>query len=102
MSIKTQKIIRFIPIINFITVFLWIGCVMHNSVRIRDFFKDFLTVFVGMLAVTLIRFAFIQIFENEILNTVTTFLHIYLCFFIFSCVTVRAQERILASKDSEQ
>ncbi len=98
MSMETQKILRFIPIINMITMFCWIGLCFKKSIRQLDYFKSLLKMFAYLLLITVVRIAISFIFKNEFLDQIVFYISIYFYFFSISWVSVQAQEKILSAE----
>ena len=53
MSIHLQKIIRFIPIVNTITLFFWIKMYCQKKLKISDFLKAFFTMVLVLFVVAI-------------------------------------------------
>ena len=98
MSLKTQKIIRFIPIVNIITIFLWIRVCAIESIRPFEFLKELIKIFLAMIAITAVRIACSFIFQNQILDEVVMWISIYFYFLSMAIGSVKAQEKILTRK----
>lgn len=95
MSIKTQKKLRFIPILNLLTIFAWGKLCFEKSITISWFMKNLLKIFAMLFVITAIRTAPSFIFKNETLDMVIAYVSIYLCFLSISWISVKAQEEIL-------
>ena len=94
MSIETQKIIRFIPIVNLITlVFL---CIKYLSKPLKDtnFFKVmFIMAGIG-IGVNIPRIILALVFENMILNNITYCITLYAMTLWLSWIAVAEQEKM--------
>lgn len=101
MSIKNQKILRFIPFVNFITMFFWIGMCFNKAVRWFDFFKELVKMFAACFIITFTRGIGAYFIQSEIGNRIAFFVCACLCFFAISCISVGAQERII-KRDKEK
>ncbi len=51
MKLYYQKIIRFIPLVQFLTVFCWIKMYRTNNLKFRDWIKAFLKMIVIILII---------------------------------------------------
>ncbi len=95
MSIKTQKIIRFIPIINIITLFCWISMCAKKVTTIGFFIKQLLKMFFWFLLVSVPRIVVSFVFNNPQLDMALTWISIYFYFFAMAWISVEAQEKIM-------
>ena len=68
MSIKTQKVLMFIPVVNIITIFSWLGLCARESIEPLDYLKELLKTFLYIIAITAMRMVFMLVFDNEINN----------------------------------
>ena len=94
MSIKTQKIIRFIPIVNLITlVFL---CIKYLSKPLKDtnFFKVMFIMAGIVIGVNIPRMILVLTFENMILNNITYCITLYAMTLWLSWIAVAEQEKM--------
>jgi len=101
MSIKTQKILRFIPIVNFVTMFAWINLCFKKSVKQFDYIKNLIKMFLLIILITAVRIVCSFVFKNEMLDSIIMYISIYFYLLSMSFVSVKAQEDILA-KDTQQ
>lgn len=99
MSIKTQKILRFIPIVNVITMFCWFGLCFKKSIRQSDYIKALFKMFGYLILITVVRIAISFIFKSEVLDQIVFYVSIYLYFFSISWVSVQAQEKMLSKEE---
>ena len=95
MSIKIQKVLRFIPFINFISVFLWLRLCMVKAMKPKQYFKKLGLLFLLVILITVVRIVLDKVFSNEIVKTISTWGGIYLSFLSMAWVSVKAQEEIL-------
>ena len=94
MSVKTQKIIRFIPILNLIPIFIFLGiCFKMPDVQ-RYFLKFMMKIFAMCLIPIIICTFLLFVFKNYILQQILFFVLVYLCFLIVSFASVKAQIEI--------
>ena len=99
MSIKTQKIIRFIPLINLVTMFLWTKSCLVNVVKIKDYIKDMFKIFVSIMLIVIARIFITHVINNQIVTNVLTYISVYLFTLSMSNVAVKAQEKMLINKN---
>ncbi len=95
MSIKTQKILRFIPIINFITMFCWIRLCFKKQVKTRTFIADEIKIIIGVLIITIIRIIISKILKSDNIDLIVTNISMYFYLLIIAWFSVKAQEKIL-------
>ena len=95
MSIYTQKFLRFIPILNIITVFAWFRLSSCVEYRQRDYAKNLLKMFVCIIIITLFRIVLNNLFDTELINSIVFLTSVYLYFFSMSAIAVAAQEELL-------
>lgn len=100
MSIKMQKIIRFIPIINMITMFCWIKACSIYSIKPSWFLKELLKMFLGFIIITVIRIFITYTWQNDFIDGIATIIAGYFYFLVMALVSVRAQEKILKNEDN--
>lgn len=96
MSIKVQKIILFIPIINIVTAFSWCALLSKRTVSINERAKTVFKIALAMIAVTAVRLIFIYAVENVVVNQIVLACSIYFYFFSMSYFCVKSQEKILS------
>lgn len=92
MTIKKQKIIRFIPIIQFITVFCWLKYYVTKHVKWSNFAKTLFKMFVIVILIHLPRLILHFIFTNEVLDNILYYLSLYPAFFAIATMSVADQE----------
>lgn len=95
MSIKVQKILRFIPIVGIVTMFCWIGCCFKRSMRMWDFLKVLFKMFAVLLVLTVMRLLSMQLFTNPTVQTIILLVTLYLYFFGMAWLAVDAQEKMM-------
>ena len=94
-SIKTQRALRFIPIVNMITLFSWIGICLKKPIKLMTCLKTMLKMFLCLFLIAIIRVAVFAIFENDTLDQMVMYISMYLIFFTLSWFSVSAQEKIM-------
>ena len=97
LSIKAQKVIRFIPIVNLITVFCWSVLSFRVVMKPSDYAKTILKMFGCILVIAFFKFAFLSI-GIPIIETISFYVTTYLFMFALSWFAVQAQEKMLQQK----
>jgi hypothetical protein len=92
--IHIQKILRFIPIVNFITVFCWIYACWRNNVKSVEFVKGWVVIMLFNIIISIPRILLADISTALWAEIICQFI-IYLHLFSFAYVAVRAQEKII-------
>lgn len=93
MTLKKQKIIQYIPIIQFTTVFCWIGYYRRNNLRYGDFFKTLIKMIIFLFVLNVPRILLHFIFKNNLLDNVTFYISIYPSFWGIATMAVNDQEQ---------
>ena len=101
LSIKVQKVIRFIPIVNLITVFCWTGLCLKTVIKPSDYAKTILKMFGCIVVTVLLRLAILSI-GIPILETISLYATMYLFMLSLSWFAVQAQEKMLQQKQEEE
>ena len=92
MSIKTQKIIQFIPIINFIIFVFWFKMIISISWKISYVLKPLFSVFAIVIVTSIFRISLDRLCDSAVLRTVFALLSFYLCTMAMSIILVKEQE----------
>ena len=101
MSIKTKKIIRFVPIINFIIIgFLWLKLYISQAISKKRFLLNLLKIFGLCLIVTIPEILIDALFDIPLLETAINFATSYLYMLVFSSFAIYDEEKII--KESEK
>ena len=99
MSIKIQKILLFIPVVNFICVFFWLRQISKSGCGTLRFLKDFLKIAAGIAAVWVVWNVFNRfILPREYAPVNAVFL--YLILFVCSFLAIRSQEKLMQNNTS--
>ena len=91
-NLKKQKVLKYIPFIQFITVFCWIGCYRKHNVKLIEFFKYGLIIIAFMLLINLPRMILHFIFHSDLLDSIVFYISIYPTFFGIASIAIFAQE----------
>ena len=100
MSTKTQKIIRFIPILNIWCVICWFRACFKHKMKMSSYLLDLVKLFALMLGITVVRMVISFAFKNEQVDNIVLYISVYFYLLSMAFVSVMAQERIL-SEESE-
>lgn len=98
MSIKTQKILRFIPVLNFIVMFIWIGAYRKNETK-KARFNISLKIFGGTVIIQLTRIMIVYYLGvSETIYLILLYVSYYLTFLWCANVAIKDQEKFLLEK----
>lgn len=92
MTLKKQKIFKFIPIIQLITIFFWLKYYITKKVPCTDFVKSLLKIFAILLFIHIPRIIMHFIFKNNILDNIFYYVSLYPTFLGIASVVVNDQE----------
>lgn len=93
MSIKTQRILRFIPLVNLATMFFWIKMYHDKPLKHSGFMKALFTMFLVCIVITIPRIAIHFLIDNNTINNLIFYLSSYLYMLGISFVAVADQEK---------
>lgn len=96
MSIKTQKIIRFIPFINLLFIAIqWILFYKRNLIpnKMRRIIGNLLIAAAACLVLMILEIVLDVIFESALLDTIVNLLVSFADMYIFSSVLIYDQEK---------
>ena len=96
MSLKIQKFILFIPIINFVTVFCFLAMCFKKGIGFKEYLTILLKLFGTVIALTIPRMVVSFTCDNYMLNQILLWVTIYFYFFAISWILIRAQENLYA------
>lgn len=100
LSIKTQKVLMFIPFVNMINVFMWIIAVITRSTNLKRFVITVLKCFGLMIVITIPRIIIYYFVDSAIVQKIESICSTYLYFFIFSYFAVKAQIQIEKEREN--
>jgi len=90
---KTIKIIKYIPIVNFISFFLLVILIpLIYNMKKEEYFKNFIKLFLGTILYVVLTY--ILSFKNEILNAIIFIILIYILGLYFSIVALQCIEEV--------
>lgn len=101
MSIKTQKILLFIPGVNFIITFMFIKSCAENKIKVWFFLKTILKVIFVELIIAFIFAFFDRNVDAGPYYGLTRFILFYLVSFFFAFFCLKGQEKIIESNSNE-
>ena len=99
MSIKTQKILRFIPIVNLVTMFCWVYNCYKYHVRISAFLKYLVLLFGTMIIVVIPEIIIDKNCSIEWVLSITDLISRYVFMFVVAFFAVKGQEAIFNDMD---
>lgn len=101
MTLKKQKILKFIPIIQLITVFFLVEILFNRKKPWSDFAKALLKIFAVLLFIHIPRMILHFVFVNDILDNVLYYVSLYPTFLGIAAVVVADQEKHALSADED-
>ena len=101
MLMKIQKILMFIPVINIITVFIWIFMSFKYKETAKSNYATSFKMALAAILVNIPRMILSLVFKNDTLDMIAFWVSAYILFFLISLIAVKAQEKLL-EKDKEQ
>ncbi len=99
MSIRTQKFLRFIPIVNFVTVFFWLHAYMVNDTNKVNFLKTGLKMVLSYFIVNTPHMVLSVLYGNPWWVNAVNWIGIWGSTFLVSYFAVKDQERIKDEKN---
>ena len=90
---EKQNVLKYIPIIQLITIFYWIKGYVSNNLKWKDFAKSFFLMFFVMLLIHIPRMIISFVFENEMLNDLLFNISLYPTFLGVSLIAVADQKK---------
>lgn len=102
MSIKFQKIIRFVPFVNFFVTGFSLIKVYRRSQKsqVMDIFKFGFLMFISMILVNIPQMILQYFVENEAFNLFLSLISAYVTLFVISSIAIMQQEKYM-SNDGE-
>ena len=97
MSIRTQKIVRFIPFVNLFVVYIqWFRCYHRNVIpnRTKRIIGNLLIAAAVGLVLMILEIIVNSIFDIALLETIMNLIVAFADMFIFSSVLIYDQEKI--------
>ena len=98
MSIKIQKIIRFIPIVNLLTVVFWIRLVVKQNQAVNRIFKPMIKVFVSVIVILIPRIIIAKTVDSYLINMIALYISTYLVDVVMAFIFVDDQVKLLEQK----
>ena len=98
-SLRTQKIIMFIPVINIFIIAFWLYNYMKTTNNIKLFFKSLLKIWGVAIAFLIVSSALLEIFsQTKFLDYIRNFIMLYLLPFTLGYVLIKYQEKTIFKK----
>ena len=95
MSIKAQKIIRFIPMVNLLTVIFWIKLVLDQKIAVNRIFKPMIKVFLSVIVILIPRVIIAKVVDSFWIDTIAFYLSTYLVDLAIAFIFVDDQIKLL-------
>ena len=98
-----QKIISFIPVVNFITVAFWVDLVMKNKIPMIAIFRPLIKSMICVVVFLIPRIILDRMLDDVLINTIVFYVAIYLTnlaiAFIFVDDQIKLQKKIDEKND---
>lgn len=94
MSIRVQKVIRFIPGVNLVSVVAWIITGTKKKLGVSYFIKKFVLMFALGAFAFMLECVLSSFSDNEIFSAVLLYISLVLYTYIFAFISVSEQENI--------
>lgn len=98
MSIKTQKILKYIPIVNLLVMFIWIGAYSRHISKPSRFNINLLKMFAGMIIINLPRIMANYLGAPEIIIELLFYVATYLSMLCIAHIAIIDQEKFLSEE----
>ena len=96
MSIRSKKIISYIPFVNILIIpILWFRFYFKNPIPKSNFIKCVLKCFLFGVAITIPRIVIFKVFGNGLIDTISTYVGILLTMFAICFTMIKDEENIL-------
>jgi hypothetical protein len=95
MSIQKQHILKFIPILNFLSVFFWIKLCYEKNEKKVNFLCQLMKMFACGVGYSIIQITVNAIALPPVVMIIITCLSVYALLLGISCIAVHAQTNIL-------
>lgn len=95
MSIKTQKILKYIPIVNLLIMFFWIGAYYRHITKPSRFIINLLKIFAGIIIINLPRIIAYFLGISEIIIELLYYVATYLTMLCIAHIAIIDQEKFL-------
>ncbi len=92
-NIKIQKVIMFIPIVNFFLIFVWLKYISNNNLGSRYFVKVGLKIILMVAIVSIIFGLLDSLVKNIFFSGFISWMEIYITLFLISFIVVKEQEK---------
>ena len=100
MSIKFQKIIRFVPFLNFfVTGFSMLKVYRNNNARITVKIKLVFEVVISMFLVNIPQMILQHFTKNTVFNLIISLISTYITLFVISSIFIWHQEKYISNNN---
>lgn len=98
MSIKIQRIIRFVPFVNIlVTLFSFIKVYRSSTKsRVIDIFKFGFIMFIAIILVNIPQIILQHFFSGEVFNLILSYISAYVTSFVLSSIAILQQEKYIS------
>lgn len=102
MSIEKQKIIRFIPMVNLITVAFWIELVLKQKLPVNYIMKPIIKVFISIIVILIPRIIIAKTVDSHLIDMIAFYVSAYLMSLVMAFVFVGEQIKLLKQKNEDK
>ena len=93
-SIKAQKILRFIPLLNMLTMVFWCVTAAQEPLKMKEILRMMLVTVCSVAVIMGIRLTLMFSLKNETLNIIAAPISVYLVTLSIAFASVRRQEQL--------
>lgn len=90
---EKQNVLKYVPIIQLITVFYWLKGYTSNRLKWGEFARALLSMFFVMILINIPRMILDIVLSNEMLNEILYYISIYPSFLGISLIAVADQKK---------
>lgn len=94
MNIKIQKIIKFIPVFNYLILFVWLLSYMRGNYNFSRFIKKSVTALFLVIVLTIPRIVLSTTFQEPLLDSIAFYISAYLIPYVLSSFFIKDQEEL--------
>ena len=101
MSIKTQKIIKYIPILNIILLHYFSILRSQKRIKFRTILKDFI-IMALVLSAAFVSYLLLSIYLFQTVHSIAVLIFMHFLFFWLGCITIKAEELAIAEENKAE
>lgn len=101
MNIKTQKIIMFIPLVNFVVVFCWIAAYAKYPTTISRFLKKLCLIFSVIIILNIPRIFIYKFFDNGMVLSIIALIFAYIYILLWDIIAIKDEEDIIKASEKK-